>query len=341
MAPAGKLVVVFGGGVIGLHAAVEALEAGYKVKLIAKHLPNEIDPYYPSPMAAATWAVDEDEANEETRDWYELSYKAWGDLAAKKGERNKTGITWLEYHRYWESPPPGLVEKAAGAFWFRPFVADFEIIPKEKLPSGVNYGTSYSSFSVVAPVYLDNLMNRIKSLGGQVIRATLPTQGGLPGVVKAAKELLGNPDVYAFVNATGLGAQEVAGDKTLSAKQSHAFHIKGESTMSVDRTDEIGIYYAIPRLGAGITVIGGYEQPGNWSDKPDPANGKLLLERCKRLIPECLNKDGEFDVITEMVGLRPHRRDGPRSEIEMVKGANGKADAVIHCYGHEIGRAHV
>jgi hypothetical protein len=37
-------------GVIGLHAAVEALEAGYKVKLIAKHLPNDIDPHYPSPM---------------------------------------------------------------------------------------------------------------------------------------------------------------------------------------------------------------------------------------------------------------------------------------------------
>lgn len=237
-----------------------------------------------------------------------------------------------------ESPPPGMIEKAAEAFWFRPFVKDFEIIPQESLPRGVKHGTSYSTFSVVAPVYLDNLMNRIKTLGGEVIQATLPTEDGLIGVLKGAKRLVNTSDVYAFVNATGLGAKEIAGDQTLSAKQSHAFHVKGESRMVVDRTDDIGIYYAIPRLGAGITVIGGYEQDGNWDDKPDPARGKALLQVCKLLVPECLNDDGEFDVITEMVGLRPHRRDGPRSEIEMVKDNDEHADIpVLHCYGHGEG----
>jgi D-amino-acid oxidase len=37
-------------GVNGLTAALSLLEAGYAVKIIAKHLPGDLDPNYPSEM---------------------------------------------------------------------------------------------------------------------------------------------------------------------------------------------------------------------------------------------------------------------------------------------------
>lgn len=62
----------------------------------------------------------------------------------------------------------------------------------------------------------------------------------------------------------------------------------------------------------------------------DESVTKLILNRCRPLVPELLNEEGEFEVLREQVGLRPTRTAGPRVELEETE--NGKF--VCHNYGH-------
>jgi D-amino-acid oxidase len=59
-----------------------------------------------------------------------------------------------------------------------------------------------------------------------------------------------------------------------------------------------------------------------------------ILERCRTIAPELLNKDGEFDVLSTQVGLRPSREGGPRIELEWLDITGGGKELVCHNYGH-------
>ena len=59
------------------------------------------------------------------------------------------------------------------------------------------------------------------------------------------------------------------------------------------------------------------------------------MDKNKKLIPELLNDKGEFDFISDHVGLRPHRQDGVRLEIENAR--KGDDFNIVHCYGHSHG----
>jgi D-amino-acid oxidase len=77
---------------------------------------------------------------------------------------------------------------------------------------------------------------------------------------------------------------------------------------------------------------------GPRNETVNPEINNKILEGCKKLIPECLDENGEFKVLKECVGLRPHRKGGPRVEIEKVKDLSGGGDiVVIHNYGHGPG----
>lgn len=62
----------------------------------------------------------------------------------------------------------------------------------------------------------------------------------------------------------------------------------------------------------------------------DDATTKAILEGCKRLAPELLGKDGDFEVLSVQCGLRPAREGGARVEGEVLE-AGVK---VVHSYGH-------
>lgn len=55
-----------------------------------------------------------------------------------------------------------------------------------------------------------------------------------------------------------------------------------------------------------------------------------ILEGCKGLAPELLRENGEFEVLSSQVGLRPSRKGGPRVEVEVLEGG----EVVVHSYGH-------
>jgi hypothetical protein len=61
------------------------------------------------------------------------------------------------------------------------------------------------------------------------------------------------------------------------------------------------------------------------------------MERVKQFAPELLDVNGEFELVSEQVGLRPGRKGGARVEIEELRlSAQTKGDTitVCHAYGH-------
>ncbi|KAI9735369.1 MAG: hypothetical protein M1818_006564 [Claussenomyces sp. TS43310] len=349
----GRLVVVLGAGVNGLHAAVSLLEAGYAVSVIGKYLPGDLDPKYPSEIAASQWASDLKKTDATEREWYKDAYDLWIELSHPKHDQiNGAGISRRTYYQYQDKPGPEALEKGAEAYWYRDIVKDFKVIPADQLPNGIKWGTSFTSFAIDAPKYLQYLQNRVLALGGTIQRATLPTGVGIATVLSTANDILkvGAGNVFAYVNATGLGAKDVFGDKNVFPMRSQIVHIKGECENLVDRLEEgnmisdaddsglVPITYVTPRVGSGFTVLGGHMHEGNWNEEVDPAVSRKLLELGKWLAPELLNEKGELEVVSEHVGLRPHRTGGVRVEVEKVKGLGDKEEvAVIHDYGHSHG----
>ena len=59
-----------------------------------------------------------------------------------------------------------------------------------------------------------------------------------------------------------------------------------------------------------------------------------ILERCKPLAPELLDRDGHFEVLSLQVGHRPTREGGPRLEIELINATSDKQRFICHHYGH-------
>jgi D-amino-acid oxidase len=162
------------------------------------------------------------------------------------------------------------LEKGADAYWYRDFVDGFTVIPANKLPPGVKWGTTITSFAIDAPKYLTYLQDRILNLGGTITRATLPAGEGLVGMLKASQDVLkpSTQSVYAYVNATGLGAYALLGDEKMFPLRTQTVHIKGESANIVDRLEDgnlisyenpisgaVPITYVTPRVGQGFTVL--------------------------------------------------------------------------------------
>jgi hypothetical protein len=61
---------------------------------------------------------------------------------------------------------------------------------------------------------------------------------------------------------------------------------------------------------------------------------KWIIERCKPLVPELLDRNGCFEVLALQVGRRPMRKGGARVEIEWLPTSDGKKKFICHNYGH-------
>jgi D-amino-acid oxidase len=72
----------------------------------------------------------------------------------------------------------------------------------------------------------------------------------------------------------------------------------------------------------------------NRSEDVDSELLARLLQNSKDLVPELLDENGHFQIVSSQVGRRPARKGGARVEVEEVKGTNGEPIFVIHAYGH-------
>lgn len=154
--------------------------------------------------------------------------------------------------------------------------------------------------------------------------------------VSALDEVFGIvPQAVGVVNCTGMGAIKLVTPheaEKMYPTRGQTILVRGEAESVRFRTGDGYVCYVVRRLGQG-TILGGCKQDGNWDEKVDPELSEEIQRRCKPLAPELL-VNGEFDIISEQVGLRPSRVGGPRVEIERVPEDGGVRKFICHHYGH-------
>ncbi|KAF2100780.1 nucleotide-binding domain-containing protein [Rhizodiscina lignyota] len=339
MASSGSQIVVIGAGVTGLQTSVSLLEAGYGVTIIAKHFPGDKSIEYTSPWAGAHWRTHAPLDDHEQQKWDVESYNYW--LSVLENERRDksapvSGLGLYDSHFFWVHPDPEVPGGDPNRTWFAPQVLSFKAIPKSKLLPGIHAAATFQSVMINVPQYLKYLLQRATSLGANLIRAALPTDGGLSAALTFAETLLPPhlKTVDVWVNATGLGAGRLVPDEKMFPIRGQTIIVKGEAqritTVEDKNPANPNVTYILPRPGGGRSVLGGTKQANNWQGTPDEETTKEIIERAKKWAPELLTgKDGGFEVLDVCVGFRPGRTGGVRVEIEKLGDKT-----VCHAYGH-------
>ncbi len=279
-------VIVVGAGVVGLTCAVRLLEAGHRVDVVARDHPLETT----SSVAAAVWSP-YSRPQEHVVRWARAAYDAFAELC----DDESAGVVMRTGTELFREP--------SGDVWWRDALPPGAGPDREtSLPAGYASGLTMRTPVVEMPVYLRWLAARVDELGGTVTRmnlSALPTGDAL------------------VVNASGIGARLLGGDRTVSP-------VRGQVVL----VEQVGIdhwwidaetpSYVVPR--AHDVVLGGTAIEGEWSRTPEPAVAASILERAARIEPRL----ADARVLRHKVGLRPAR---PAVRLERV-------GDVVHCYGH-------
>ncbi|KAK8214550.1 hypothetical protein IWZ01DRAFT_500156 [Phyllosticta capitalensis] len=333
-------IVVIGAGVVGLQTAVTFLEHGHAVTVIAKHVPGDKSSEYTSPWAGAQWRTHSTAKDFELQKWDIASYERWFQTVEQEkkepGQPTKSGVAKFHNVMYWAEEDEELANGPEN-LWYAPHMRSFEVIPRSSLPKGAVAGVKYDSISIDTTVYLHHLVDRITELKGRIVKAELPTAGGIAGALAAATRLLPvysiNTPISAFVNSSGILAKDLVPDPAVHPIRGQTVLVRGVATQLRAIIRGKGVTYVIPRAASNSTILGGTKQVGDWNQNPDDTTTKWILESCRDVAPELLNEKGEFDVLSVNVGFRPGRTGGPRLEVEDIQTEAGKF-VVCHEYGH-------
>ena len=147
------------------------------------------------------------------------------------------------------------------------------------------------------------------------------TAAGVPLLIRELADLApARRAADLVVNATGLGARELLGDRRLTPVRGQVVRVAcpGLDEWTLDEGHPDGMVYVIPR-GPDV-ICGGTADEGAEDTTPDPATAVAILARCRAVVPEL----AAAGVLGHAVGLRPVR-DAVRLE---------RVDDVVHCYGH-------
>ena len=143
-------------------------------------------------------------------------------------------------------------------------VEGFSYLPADQLPEGIQSAVRFDTICINVPRHLKYLLSKVLVAGGNLVKARLPTDKGLPNALRSAASLANSQDPHEeliFVNASGLGAKELVPDHAMFPVRGQTVLVTGESksakTMNENR-------YVIPRPGSGTTILGGTREVGNW-----------------------------------------------------------------------------
>ena len=242
-------IIVVGAGVVGLSCAVRLLEAGHRVDVVARDLPQETT----SAVAAAIWYPYRALPQDRVTAWAAASYAVFAALAAPEeyGGSPEVGVRMV--------PGTELFTSAQPDPWWSAAVPRLDRV--RDLPAGYADGWSFTAPVIEMPVYLTWLTARLEELGGTLTRLNLRA---LP----AGADLV--------VNCSGLGARLLGEDRSVVPVRGQVVYVE---QVGVDRwwLDPAGPTYVVPR-GREI-VVGGTDQEGEWSRTPSPETAAEILQR--------------------------------------------------------------
>jgi D-amino-acid oxidase len=288
-------VVVVGGGIIGLTAAVRLLERGARVQVWAADEPARTV----SAVAAAVWYPTRTDPGPRVLGW--------------------AGDTFAEFRRQAGDGVPGvamrstrmLVREPVDAVPWWASVAGDVVLSAAPAPYTGQWGLTVPLVEMLP--YLAWLQERIAAAGGRIVRRT----------VTRLDEALAEAPVV--VNATGLAAGSLCGDPAVFPARGQVVLVAnpGLDVSVRDEGDPAGITYVHPR--SRDVVLGGTYETGRWDTAPDPRTREDILRRCIALVPAL----ADAPLLGEKVGLRPARHGGPRVEAE-----DRGSGRIVHAYGH-------
>lgn len=289
-------VVVVGGGIIGLTAAVRLQERGARVTVWAADDPADIV----STVAAAVWYPTHTDADPRVLRWAADTHAELG----RQAERGVPGVVARPTRMLLRTP-------YAGPPWWAAPLEDLVAEPAEGPYTAL---LRFTVPSVEMTPYLGWLRERVEAGGGRVRRRRVER---LDEAFEAAPVV---------VNATGLAAGRLADDPAVHPVRGRIVLVAnpGLTTSYRDEDAPEGIVYVHPRRRD--VVLGGTYEPGAWSTEPDPQEAAAIRRRCVALVPEL----ADAPVLGERAGLRPARHGGPR--VEAVAGPGG--GRLVHAYGH-------
>jgi len=285
--------LVVGAGVSGLSSGIRLLEDDWDVTIWS----SDFSPNTTSDIAAALWYPFLSAPVERTDVWGSNTY----DVLKELSNQNGTGISMTQTYEYFRESQPD-------PSW-KDIVDNFQRT-NDNLPSNYLEAFSFVAPIIEMPIYLEWLMQRYTSLGGKSVMKTISSLDDSPSISDMV------------INCTGLSSGKLLNDDQVYPVRGQIIRVKAPlSEMHLDQQIET-LAYIVPR--SEDVVLGGVAQQGNWSLVQDAEDHDLILNKCRKIIPELR----DVEVIEDLVGLRPGR-----TEVRLEKEEkNGKY--LIHNYGH-------
>jgi D-amino-acid oxidase len=300
-------VLVIGAGVIGLTTAICLAEAGISVAIAAAEPPQETT----SAAAGALWGPHLVGMDGRVSRWADVTLARFAEYGAPGiGANALDGIvrtaSGIAARRAEEAAPPE-------------FAAEMALAPCQAAEVPPGYGSAWrmSAPVVAMPGYLDYLAERYGRAGG-----TTPFPAKIDSLGDA--RVLA-PSARVIVNCTGCGARDLVPDRDVTPVRGQVVVTSnpGLTEFFVGTGADPGdLTYLFPH-GDEI-VLGGTEEPGNWSREPDPATAERIIAACVAVQPEL----GDATVLEHRVGLRPAR------PWVRLAAEPGDGVTIVHNYGH-------
>ena len=309
-------VVVLGCGIVGLYTTYCLInDAGVSPKnitVMAKYMPGDQSINYTSPWAGGNFSCITPN-DKETLALDKFTYTNLATIQKKLGGPS-CGLDMYPSTELWDEYPGD--EKILS---LKSYIKDFKVIPKSKLPEGVEFGINLTTWDFNCPYFLANFKKYFGGLGVKFI------QTELTHISQAYK-----PDTKVVFNCTGIGAFSLSGvkdDKVYPTRGQvvliKAPHIKQNKM----RWGSDYATYIIPRpFSNDELVLGGFLQKDNWTADTFKTQTADIIKRTTELLPEIL--DRPLEIIRVAAGLRPSRHGGPRIEVEHIEDK-----LLVHNYG--------
>jgi D-amino-acid oxidase len=173
------------------------------------------------------------------------------------------------------------------------------------------------------PVYLDYLASRLRRAGGQLTAAPLASLA----------QAIEQSTAPVIVNCTGAEARDFVPDPSVTSVRGQIVVAENPGLTEFfigggDETHELS--YVFPHQDR--VVLGGTENPGDWSLDPRPETAQRILADCAVIDPRLASAR----ILEHRVGLRPVRQV-VRLEAEAADRDGDRRTAgrlVVHNYGH-------